>query len=128
MGLALVWQVIGFLCHSRSVGIDRYEYQDNDRYASFVRLAKGTGAADLRPGIQKMLEENVDDEELNIFHFNIGVEKLVGLHTAQSDIQTTIWVMSMLALIMLMSAGLNYLLIVIGQMGKRGKEMAVRKC
>ena len=115
-----------------SIGLFSYDGRDNwignDRYASFVRLAKGTGAADLRPGIQKMLEENVDDEELNIFHFNIGVEKLVGLHTAQSDIQTTIWVMSMLALIRLMSAGLNYLLIVIGQMGKRGKEMAVRKC
>ena len=28
MGIALVWQVIGLLCHPRSVGIDWYEYQE----------------------------------------------------------------------------------------------------
>lgn len=115
-----------------SIGLFSYDGRDNwvgnDRYVSFVRLANGTEPDELRPNIRNMLEENVDDEAINVFHFNIGVEKLKGLHAGQTDIQTTIWIMSLLALIMLMSAGLNYLLIAIGQMGKRGKEMAVRKC
>ena len=39
-----------------------------------------------------------------------------------------IWVLALLAVVMLMSSSLNYLLVVIGQMGKRNKEMAIRKC
>ncbi len=115
-----------------SIGLFSYDGRDNwvgnDRYKSYVRLAKGTKPEDLKPGIRKMLEENVDEEALTVFHFDIGVEELVGVHTGQNDIRIMIWILSLLALIMLMSAGLNYLLIVIGQMSKRGKEMAVRKC
>lgn len=75
-----------------------------------------------------MLEENVDREALEVFHFNISTKPLAGYYTSSGTVRTMIWILSLLAVIMLMSASLNYLLIVIGQMNHRHKEMAIRKC
>lgn len=100
----------------------------NDCYRSFLKLRKGADAGDLKPGIARMLADNVDSEAIDVFHFNIGTKPLKGFYTSSGTIKTMIWIMTMLAVIMLMSAGLNYLLITIGQMGRRSKEMAIRKC
>ena len=75
-----------------------------------------------------MLEDNIDKESLDTSHYGVSLKKLVGVYTSQGVVKTMTWMLSFLAIIMLMSAGLNYLLIVIGQMGHRSKEMAVRKC
>jgi len=115
-----------------SIGNFSYDGRDNwmgnDRYQSYVRLVKGSGPGDLEPNILKMLEDNIDKEDLEMFTFRIGTKPLVGLYTSQDGVNTMTWMLTLLAVILLMSAGLNYLLIVIGQMGYRSKEMAVRKC
>lgn len=115
-----------------TIGLFSFDGRDNwvgnDRYAGFVRLAPGVSPDDLEPGIRKMLADNVDRGTLEVLHFNIGMEPLVGQHTGEGSVGTMIRMLSLLAVIMLMSAGLNYLLIVIGQMGHRSREMAVRKC
>lgn len=115
-----------------TIGKFSYDGRDNwvgnDRYRSYVRLAKGASPADVTPHIQRMLKENVDNEALEVFKFNIALMPLTDVYNSQDSVKTMIWVLSLLAFIILVSASLNYLLIVIGQLGKRGKEMAVRKC
>lgn len=100
----------------------------NDRYKSFVRLAKGSSKDEMAPYIHRMLKENVDSADLETFNYNISLEPLTDVYASQDGVKTMIWIMSLLAFIILMSASLNYLQIVIGQLGKRSKEMAVRKC
>lgn len=113
----------------RKISYDgRNNWVGNDRYKSYARLVKGANPDDVVPHIKRMLEENVDKEALETFNYNIGLKPLVGMYTEQESVKTMIWVMGILAFIILISASLNYLLIVIGQLGKRGKEMAVRKC
>lgn len=106
----------------------RDNWMGNDRYSSCVRLVEGVSAEDLKPTLLKLIEDHVDKEAIEMFTFRMGLKPLVGLHTSTDMVRTMIWMLSLLAVILLMSAGLNYLLIVIGQMGHRSKEMAVRKC
>ena len=106
----------------------RENWMGNDRYSSCVRLVEGVSAEDLKPTLLKLIEDHVDKEAIEMFTFRMGLRPLVGLHTSTDMVRTMIWMLSLLAVILLMSAGLNYLLIVIGQMGHRSKEMAVRKC
>lgn len=106
----------------------RENWVGNDRYKSYVRLAKGASAEEVAPHIRRMLKENVDNSDLETFKYNISLEPLYEVYASQDSVKTMIWILSLLAFIILVSASLNYLLIVIGQLGKRGKEMAVRKC
>lgn len=106
----------------------RNNWMGNDMYSSYVKLIPGTDPADLQPHVKKMLEDNIDKETLEMTNYNITAKPLIGLYTSQKSVRTMIWILFMLAVVMLMSAGLNFLLVTIGQMGKRSKEMAVRKC
>ncbi len=106
----------------------RDNWVGNDGYQSFIKLVPGADPDDLKPAIRKMLEDNVDNESLEVFHFNIGTRPLRGKHASDEGVKMMIWVMSLLAAILLLSSSFNYLLIVIGQVAKREKEMAVRKC
>lgn len=100
----------------------------NDRYRSYVRLAKGTTPEDVRPHINRMIKEKLPEEAVKVFNLDFGLKPIASIYTSQDSVRTMIWVLSLLAFIILVSASLNYLLIVIGQLGKRSKEMAVRKC
>ncbi len=105
-------------------GDGRENWVGNDRYLSFVKLAKGITPDEIKPGIRKMLEENVDREELDAYHFDMHARPLVGMFSSLDGAKLVV----LLAIIILLSAGVNYLLIAIGQVGKRSKEMAIRKC
>ncbi len=106
----------------------RENWMGNDRYKSYVILAKGTSPEDIEPSIQRMLEDNIEAEVLEATNFKFRLKPLLGLHIQETDIRTMNWILSILALIILTSAALNYLLIVMAQMQWRAKEMAVRKC
>lgn len=106
----------------------RDNWTGNDRYRSYIRLAKGTDPSDLRENIDRMVKENCDEEAIRISRLNFSTRPLLSIHKGESTVKTSIWILSILSLVMLMCAALNYLLIVFGQMGKRGKEMAIRKC
>lgn len=106
----------------------RDNWVGNDRYKSFARLAKGASKDEVASYIQRMLKENVDSADLETFKYNISLAPLTDVYASQDGVKTMIWILSLLALIILVSSSLNYLLIVIGQLGKRSKEMAIRKC
>ena len=105
-------------------GDGRENWVGNDRYKSYVKLAKDAKPEETRPSIKKMLEENVDRETIEVWHFDMHLRPLIGLNNSLDGTKLIV----LLAIIILLSAGINYLLITIGQMGKRSKEMAIRKC
>ena len=106
----------------------RDNWVGNDGYRSFIRLASGVVPDDIKPGVRAMLEDNVDKEALDMFHFTLRPVPLVGFYSSQESVKSMSLMLTFLAVVLLMSAALNYLLVTIGQMGRRAKEMAVRKC
>lgn len=100
----------------------------NDCYNSYVKLAKGTDPESLRPYIDRMTQDHINGDVPDNFRFDIHLRPLRGLYASKPGVRTTQWMLGMLAAVMLTCASLNFLLIVIGQMAVRSKEMAVRKC
>lgn len=106
----------------------RENWAGNDMYSSFVRLNPGTTPDDIAPHIRRMLEDHIEPEDLEMSGYGIGVRPLAGLYARQQSVRTMSWIMSVLALIILSSASLNYFLVVLAQMQWRAKDVAVRKC
>lgn len=103
-------------------------WMGNDRYTSHVLLAKGTSPDDVKPYIEQMVKDNLHPKAIEIFRFSFGITPMLGIHESGEGVKTMLWVLGILTFIILLSASLNYLLIVIGQMNRRHREMAVRKC
>lgn len=106
----------------------RENWIGNDRYFGYIRLAKGVHPDDVSESVSKMLVENLPAEAFEISQYALWLRPLSRSYSSQSGVRTMSWMLGILAIVMLMSASLNYLLIVIGQLSGRGKEMAIRKC
>lgn len=100
----------------------------NDIYSSYVRLVPGATADDITPVLKSIMEQNVEKNMLEQFKLTVGAEPLTSHYASQDFVRTMDRMLSLLAAILLLCAGLNFLLIAVGQIGKRAKEMAVRKC
>ena len=101
----------------------------NDRYNSYVLLSEGADPEEVSRMMVEHLKTVIDEEEaFSILDFRMWVRPMAEAYASQDSVKTMSWMLGMLALVMLMCAGLNYLLIVIGQLSARGKEMAIRKC
>ena len=102
----------------------------NDRYKSFIRLAPGCSIHDIRSQVAKMRQENLPLDELKKAgtNLNYSFTPLTKIHTSDPTVKKMSWILSLLAFVLIFSAAMNYLLIVIGNMVGRAKEMAVRKC
>lgn len=100
----------------------------NDIYHSYFRLAPGATLDDVLPSLKGIAEKNVDEVFLREYHMNVIADELTSYYSSLDTIRIMDWMFMLLATILLVSAGLNFLLIVVGQAGKRSKEMAVRKC
>lgn len=99
----------------------------NDIYKGYIKLVEGAKVQDISAGIEKIVDEKIDRES-DPLHLNIIADRLTSFHSTQKDIRTMDWMLLLLAVILLLGSSLNFLLIVIGQIGKRSKEMAIRKC
>ncbi|MCI6550397.1 MAG: ABC transporter permease [Prevotella sp.] len=125
------FDVIGSLSTQRNFS---YDGQDNlvgnDRYYSFVRLREGMDPEAMAPLIRRMMQTHYPVNELK----QAGVEltyKLTPISryfTGMDQIRQMAWILSLLAFVMLSASVLNYVLIVVGNLVTRAREMAVRKC
>lgn len=108
----------------------RDNWVDNDRYESYVRLAKGIMPDDLKPQIEKMKRDNLPLDELKKAGVDLGfsVQPLVDYHTKDEGTRRMTWIVSILAAVLIGCAVMNYLLLVIGGISQRAKEMAVHQC
>lgn len=110
------------------MGDGRENWEGNDRYVGHLRLTPGTNPEEIQPYIDRMVEENVSEEAREVVKLTFNIKPLKDSHLDNGGIRSMMWILSLLGVTMLMGAALNYLLIVIGQMPRRAKEMAVRKC
>ncbi len=100
----------------------------NDRYRSYVILTEDT-APDVATNLMyEHLKTKIDEEAFRLYDLKVVLTPLPGDYSSQEGVRNMSWMLGLLAVIMLLCAGLNYLLIVIGQLSVRGKEMAIRKC
>ncbi len=100
----------------------------NDRYKGYALLSKDTRPDDLHPLILEHLKKKVPEEAFTISDYKVWLRPMMDAYSSKDGVKTMSWMLGMLAVVMLMCAGLNYLLIVIGQLAHRSKEMAIRKC
>lgn len=108
----------------------RDNWVGNDRYKAYVRLAEGTTADDLKPQIEKMQRENLPEEQLRKAGVDLGfsVGPLRDYHKNDEGTRRMTWILSLLAVVLIGCAVLNYLLLVIGGISRRAREMAVHMC
>ena len=108
----------------------RDNWVGNDRYESYVRLAKGIMPDDLKSQIEKMKRDNLPLDELKKAGVDLGfsVQPLVDYHTKDEGTRRMTWIVSILAAVLIGCAVMNYLLLVIGGISRRAKEMAVHQC
>lgn len=102
----------------------------NDRYLAYIKLYPGVNPSHLRPGIEKMKEKYLPLEELKKDGVGIdwGFKPLSEIHTGDENTKRMMLIMSILAIALLFTAVMNYVLIVISSLVNRSKEMAVNKC
>ena len=108
----------------------RGQWVGNDSYRSYIRLAKGHEAKELKPYVNKMREDHFPLKEMK----NMGIELnydftvLSDVYTQNPYIKKMGWIMGIIAFVLLFTSVMNYLLIIVGNLVTRSREMAVRKC
>ena len=108
----------------------RDQWVGNDCYASYIRLAKGHDAKELKPYVNKMRQDHFSLKEMK----NMGIELnydftvLSDVYTQNPYIKKMGWIMGIIAFVLLFTSVMNYLLIIVGNLVGRSREMAVRKC
>ncbi|MDR2083510.1 MAG: ABC transporter permease [Bacteroidales bacterium] len=103
----------------------------NDRYCSYVKLAKGVKPESIAGQILAMQERNQDMEMLTKAGIKIGYTliNIRDLHTQNNKVvKLLILILGVLAIVLLVTSILNYTLIVISSLVNRTKEIAVHKC
>lgn len=105
-------------------------WMGNDRYVSYIRLARGHQADEIQPFARKMLEENVDMDAVHSAGVDVDFVPylLSEKHSHDEHVRMMDWIMGLMAVVLLSLSLMNYLLIAIGNMVARSTEMAVRKC
>ena len=108
----------------------RDNWVGNDRYEGYVRLAEGIGPDDLKPQIEKMRQENLPLDQLKKAGVDLGfsLQPLIDYHTKDEGTRRMTWILSLLSAVLIGCAVMNYLLLVIGGISRRAREMAVRQC
>ena len=108
----------------------RENWIGNDRYEGYVRLTDGISPDDLKPQIEKMKQENLPLDELKKAGVDMGfsLQPLIDYHSNDEGTRRMTWILSLLAIVLIGCAVMNYLLLVIGGISQRAREMAVRQC
>lgn len=102
----------------------------NDRYKAYAKLRPGIDPESVTPLIRQMQERHVDISELE----EAGVDLRYDLspfwrqHLDNEAMRNQNNLLTILAIVLIAIAVLNYILIVLSTLANRAKEIAVRKC
>lgn len=100
----------------------------NDVFESYAILHDGINLDEFHTRVMDLLKEKIPVEAFTMQNYHVWFRPVLGRYASKSSVKTMSWMLSLLAVIILMCTALNYLLIVIGQLAVRSKEMAIRKC
>ena len=102
----------------------------NDRYSSYIKLAPGVDPASLTEPIRRMQETHQDLESLekNGTSLRYMLKPFKTLHRDSPDVRNMLLILSVVALLLLLVSVMNYVLVAIGDVIRRSREVGVRKC
>lgn len=102
----------------------------NARYHSVVKLAPNASVADINTAIAQMCEKNLPHEQIQKSGYKVSyrVEPIADQHSHNEDVKRTCSMLLILAITVLATATLNYVLITISAMVKRSKNIALHRC
>ncbi|MDO4948712.1 MAG: ABC transporter permease [Bacteroidales bacterium] len=102
----------------------------NDRYSSLIKLADRSTAEQINKGMSGFIARYIPREEmLNAgLEIHFAVHPYEEFHSKNSNSRNMMLVLTFVALALLLTSVLNYLLVVISNTVSRSREMALRKC
>ena len=102
----------------------------NDSYISYIRLARGHRTDELKPYVDKMRQDHFPLKALKKMGADLTFDFTVLSDVYSNDpyIKMMSWILSIVAFVLLFTSVMNYLLIIVGNLVGRSREMAVRKC
>ena len=117
-----------------SIGIYSYDgtsnLMGNDRYSSFIRLRAEADMKKVTDEMNVMLKEQIPWEEVKaagIEDFGFRFNAVSGSRMKDSTIKATCIILSVVALVMLFTAVMNYILVVISLLVGKARQVALRK-
>ncbi|MDO4497129.1 MAG: ABC transporter permease [Bacteroidales bacterium] len=117
-----------------SIGMMMYDGSDgilgNDRYKSFVKLINRESIGVINTDMNKFVENYLPVKELKEvgFEINLRAYPYDNFHNEDQSSRNMMLVLALVAVALLITSILNYLLIVLSTTVNRSREMALRKC
>ena len=102
----------------------------NDRYHSYVRLRPDADLTKVRSEIKQVLKRLLPWDDLKYAGYadaGFELECVAGQRMKNTTVRTTCIILSIVALVMLFTAVMNYILVVISSLVGRARQVAVRK-
>ncbi len=111
----------------------RQDWMSGGCVASVVRLKEGADANFINQRINAVLGNYIPMDEhyskfVQVKEIKVSITPLKGYHLGISNVQTIIYIMSLLGIVLLISAAFNYALIAISSLSNRAKAIGVHKC
>lgn len=108
----------------------RENWLGNDRYLGYVKLYPGTDPESLTTAIREMQGRHCDLEEVKKSGVDLtySLVPLMDMHSNNSEVKSMNSLLMLLAFVLILTAAMNYVLIVISTLINRTKEVAVHKC
>ena len=105
-------------------------WMGNDRYTAYLRLAPGIDPQSLAPAIRKMQEAHQDLESLekNGASMSYFLSGFKSEHRNIPEVRNMVFILSIVALLLLLVSVMNYVLVAISDVIRRSREVGVRKC
>lgn len=102
----------------------------NDRYLTLIRLSKESDIHDIQTGMPEFLERYLPMDEMKEagFEGEYLARPYQNFHNEDRDMGSMMLVLVLVAVALLMTSVLNYILIVVSTSVNRSREMALRKC
>lgn len=102
----------------------------NDRYVAFVKLAEGVDPASLKDAIHEMQKAHqpLDELEKNGTTLWYFLAPLAKEHSSQPSVRNLVFILSIVAILLLLVSIMNYVLVAISDVIRRARDVGVRKC
>lgn len=102
----------------------------NDRYIAFVKLAKDVDPTSLKDAIHEMQKahqplEEMEKSGVSLWYFLASFSKE---HSSQPEVRNLVFILSIIAVLLLLVSIMNYVLVAISDVIRRAREVGVRKC
>lgn len=105
-------------------------WRGNESFKSYIKVVKGNDIAEVNRALDKACKENIPVKELEEkgMSYSFSLLPITKVHATFTNAGEVSAIMLILAIILLASAILNYVLFSLASMAKRSKTVAVLKC